>query len=62
MVLEGREVEPGALGQLRECDDLLGPLVLRGDERAEGEFVAVVGHGWFPSALPVRRSAKAHRS
>jgi hypothetical protein len=52
LILEGHKVEACPLGQLCECHDLVGPLVLRGDERAEGEIVAVVGHLVVANGLP----------
>jgi hypothetical protein len=42
MVLERHEVEPGPLGEPGERYDLLGPLVLRRQERPECELVSVV--------------------
>src|SRR5439155_16519162 len=48
VVLEGGEVQPDVLGQPGERDDVIGALVLRGDEGAEGEVVAVVRHSRDP--------------
>jgi hypothetical protein len=45
VVLEGGDVEPRALGQLRERDDALGIGGLRREKRAEDQFVSIVGHG-----------------
>jgi hypothetical protein len=62
MVLERDEIEPGALGEMRERDDVLGALVQRRYERAEDELVSVVGHcGLSPYAAEVGET-NAHTS
>jgi hypothetical protein len=67
VVLEGDQVQSGALGGLRERDDRLGIAVRRGEERAELQLVSVVGHGsgnpGSAAALPAPdRRAAALRS
>ena len=51
MILERDEVEAELLGQHRQLDRDLRRRVRRGDEGAEAEVVAVVGHA---SSLPHR--------
>ena len=54
VVLEGHEVETRPVGERRELDDRLGVLGGRGDEDAELERVAVVGHAVEASAGSTR--------
>jgi hypothetical protein len=54
VILEGDEVEPRPLGQLRKRDDLLGPLVQRRDESAKGELVSVVSRRLLAAVIKDR--------
>jgi hypothetical protein len=58
VVLERDEVEAQLVGEPGEQHGPLGRVVDRGDERAEAEVVAVVGHAL---SLPRRISARSGR-